>query len=203
VENTIYRDIPGHIGYRAGSDGSIWSCWRFKGGGYGRPGKQVLSDRWRRLKGSPRKEDGRLRYTLRETEGSYRRLYGAHFVLLAFVGSCPEGLECCHNDGDCTNNDVENLRWDTRESNIADRVKHFVVRVGREPKRNGPYKALLSGEFLRGERINTAKLTEAEVIVIRKRREDGELLKVLAVEFGVTATMISLVSRGKNWKHVK
>lgn len=45
-------------------------------------------------------------------------------VLEAFVGPCPPGLECCHNDGDRTNNRLENLRWDTRSANQLDAVVH-------------------------------------------------------------------------------
>lgn len=45
-------------------------------------------------------------------------------VLLAFFGPCPEGMEGCHTDGDHTNNDVRNLRWDTRRENNLDAVRH-------------------------------------------------------------------------------
>lgn len=45
-------------------------------------------------------------------------------ALEAFVGPCPEGMEGCHNDGDSTNNRIENLRWDTSASNKLDIVKH-------------------------------------------------------------------------------
>lgn len=45
-------------------------------------------------------------------------------VLEAFVGPCPPGMECCHNDGDPTNNHVSNLRWDTHAANMADRARH-------------------------------------------------------------------------------
>lgn len=47
-----------------------------------------------------------------------------HLVLQAFVGPCPDGLEGCHWDGDPSNNFLPNLRWDTRESNMADMVRH-------------------------------------------------------------------------------
>jgi hypothetical protein len=54
-----------------------------------------------------------------------RRLVNVHrLVLEAFVGPCPDGMECCHNDGDATNNRVENLRWDTRSENFLDRGRH-------------------------------------------------------------------------------
>lgn len=45
-------------------------------------------------------------------------------VLEAFVGPCPGGMECCHNNGNPKDNRIENLRWDTHKANMADRVKH-------------------------------------------------------------------------------
>ena len=54
-----------------------------------------------------------------------RRHFGVHrLVLAAFVGPCPEGMEACHNDGDPSNNQVSNLRWDTRSANMLDKVRH-------------------------------------------------------------------------------
>lgn len=45
-------------------------------------------------------------------------------VLEAFVGPRPEGLVGCHDDGDVDNNGVDNLRWDTQQSNVGDVVRH-------------------------------------------------------------------------------
>ena len=41
-------------------------------------------------------------------------------VMEAFFGPRPEGLDTCHRDNDKTNNSLGNLRYDTRESNLAD-----------------------------------------------------------------------------------
>jgi hypothetical protein len=171
--------IPGHPGYLAGRDGSIWSCWRFRGAGYGGPCTQVMSDTFRRLKGSPRRSDGRLRYTLRRFDGRYRRAYGSHFVLEAFVGPRPDGMEACHTDGDCTNDAADNLRWDCPAANKADMVRH--------------------GTRQRGEAINTAKLTPE---AIRDIRRAGYPLRPSAEKYGVTTTLISLILRRKVWAHV-
>ena len=54
-------------------------------------------------------------------ERSHRQVH--RLVLEAFVGPCPDGLEGCHNDNDPANNALANLRWDTRSSNILDRVE--------------------------------------------------------------------------------
>lgn len=45
-------------------------------------------------------------------------------VLGVFVGPRPSGLEACHNNGDCQDNRLTNLRWDTPGANSKDRVLH-------------------------------------------------------------------------------
>lgn len=57
-------------------------------------------------------------------DGKGKDMYVHRLVLMAFVGPCPEGMEGCHNDGDATHNDVDNLRWDTRAENNRDAVRH-------------------------------------------------------------------------------
>ncbi|MGJ4126743.1 NUMOD4 motif-containing HNH endonuclease [Corynebacterium macclintockiae] len=52
-------------------------------------------------------------------------------VAEAFIGKRPPGLEVCHGDNDPTNNDVSNLRWDTRSANVLD------LRKGKSKCRNG------------------------------------------------------------------
>lgn len=44
-------------------------------------------------------------------------------ILEAWKGPCPSGLVGCHNDGNPNNNHIDNLRWDTRSSNVIDAVK--------------------------------------------------------------------------------
>lgn len=44
-------------------------------------------------------------------------------VMEAFIGPCPDGMECCHNDGNSLNNWLVNLRWDTKQANAVDRVR--------------------------------------------------------------------------------
>lgn len=44
-------------------------------------------------------------------------------VLTTFVGPCPEGMECCHNNGVHGDNRLQNLRWDTHSENQKDLVR--------------------------------------------------------------------------------
>ena len=99
-------------------------------------------------------------------------------VLEAFVGLCPEGFECCHNDGNAFNNHVSNLRWDTHTNNIHDRIKH--------------------GTSNRGERCGTAKLTLEQVNAIR---QDTRLQRLIAADYGIAESMISRIKNGKRWQH--
>jgi hypothetical protein len=44
----------------------------------------------------------------------------------AFIGPCPEGLICCHNDDNKTNPLLSNLRYDTRAENNADTYRNGI-----------------------------------------------------------------------------
>ena len=99
-------------------------------------------------------------------------------VMEAFVSLRPEGLECCHNDGNPQNNHLSNLRWDTPKNNHADKVKH--------------------GTTNRGEQCGTAKLTLEQVRAIR---QDTRLQRIIAAEYGVKDNTISRIKSFKRWAH--
>lgn len=46
------------------------------------------------------------------------------------------------------------------------------------------------------------KLTESDVIEIKKRLSEGEFQKSIANRFNVSSTTISMINRGKNWKGI-
>ena len=67
--------------------------------------------------------NGRLQVNLwRDGKGTWLQVH--RLMLEAFRGSCPPGHEACHWDDDPTNNKLDNLRWDTRSSNMLDRVRN-------------------------------------------------------------------------------
>jgi hypothetical protein len=75
------------------------------------------------LKGTPRQHHGDLKVYLckngRPTTCLVHRL-----VLLAFVGPCPPGYECLHDDGNPANNVLSNLHWGTPLENAQDMLRH-------------------------------------------------------------------------------
>lgn len=170
-----YREIPGFPGYRVGDDGSVWS--RRKRGWSNRP----FAD-WRRLRPTVMR-NGRLRISLCRGEGGDRmtKRFVHQLVLLAFVGPCPSGLEACHDNDDPADCRLQNLRWGTRKSNAADRL------------RNGKY------ESTTGEGNRNVKLTTSRVRAIRAARAAGETCKAIAAREGVSDVLVSMIARRKIW----
>jgi hypothetical protein len=167
-----YRDISGWPGYRVGSDGSMWRAWVTCRSG------RKLTDRWREMKRAvhPR---GYLCVNLTPPEGgSYKTCRVHRLVLEAFVGPCPEGMECRHKNGVKADCRLENLCWDTPERNRQD---------------NHDW-----GVYERGERHTQAKLTDAQVETIRRRwAAGGVLLRELAAEYHCAVSCISQIVNNK------
>jgi hypothetical protein len=55
----------------------------------------------------------------------------------------------------------------------------------------------------RGSRIAWAKLTESQVLEIRRLRAGGAKVVALGKQFGVTHQAIVLICRRHNWKHLE
>lgn len=99
-------------------------------------------------------------------------------VLEAFVGPCPDGMECRHLNNNPSDNRLENLAWGTKVENGVDRSK------------NGLNK---------GERQNTAKLTAFQVFMLRERPKYRGIIRDIAAEFGITTDQASRIRSGKQW----
>jgi hypothetical protein len=54
----------------------------------------------------------------------------------------------------------------------------------------------------RGEAVNTAKLTEEQVLEIRRRRSTGEGSSALALAYGLSRSTVKRICSGRYWRHV-
>lgn len=103
-------------------------------------------------------------------------------VAEAFLGERPEGMQVAHNDGNPSNNKLENLRYATRTDNQADRIRH--------------------GTHNRGERQGCSRLMASDVRLIRQMIKDGVRQRRIAEKFGMTDSHISAINTKKAWRHL-
>lgn len=106
-------------------------------------------------------------------------------ILEAFVGKRPTDLVCRHLNGDPTDNRVANLCWGTPKENAQDSIRHGTATCLRV-----------------GEDHIAAKLTEADVLQIKKLYSEGLTQKQIAARYPVTQRHISDIVRGKTWRHL-
>ena len=125
-------------------------------------------------------ESGHL-FVVAYYEKKGRKLFVHKAVLLTFKGPCPPGHESRHLDGQPKNNHDTNLKWGTRFEQRADDRRHGTLAVG--------------------ERHGKAKLTEAQVLDIR-RRHKSETMASMAREFGVSHACFWRAALGMRWGHL-
>lgn len=105
--------------------------------------------------------------------------YVHRLVLKAFIGKPSRGSQCCHKNGDPTNNRVENLYWGSIDENALDRIKH--------------------GTSLQGTLNPNSKLTAYQVREIRVA--NGTHAKI-AKKYGVARRTIGRIKAREIWKHI-
>lgn len=131
--------------------------------------------------------------------GEKRKLVLAHrFAYELFKGPIPNGLCVCHacDNPLCTNPD--HLFLGTLADNNRDRSNK-----GRSGRRAFTEEDLKKySDMNRGERNNSAKLTEEKVRAIRQLH-GIETVKTIAKKFGVSESAIKSIFQGRTWAHVK
>lgn len=165
--------VPEFPGYFASRDGRVWSKKR----------KDGIP---RQLAVRPKAPSGHL-VTILSRNGKGHPYYVHHIMLWTFVGPRPQGMESRHLDGNCLNNTVENLKWDTRSENTKDRMRHF---------------GYIPGGFHRGEKNHNSVITEDQVRYIRQLHSTGKSQSYIARLLRVQIDVIRGVVNGRTWSHV-
>lgn len=125
--------------------------------------------------------------TLMKDKKEYKE-YVHTLILKTFVGERPEGFQCRHLNGNKKDNRLENLKWGSCCDNQNDRIKH--------------------GTSNRGTRHGMRKLTEQQVLEIRKLGMDGKFrkgenggnYKEIAKKYNIKQGTVGNIVRGITWK---
>lgn len=126
----------------------------------------------------------RVTISAKRTLGFSKRFTVHALVAKAFLGECPAGLEHNHKDGDKSNARPENLEFVTRSQN----QQHSVDVLGKPSQQ--------------GMKHGMARLTDTDVITIHGERLRGASLADLSRRFGIGQPTVSMICRGRIWKHL-
>jgi hypothetical protein len=122
------------------------------------------------------------RQVLLRRDGRSRTWKVHRLVAEAFLGVPAEGCQVGHLDGSRTNHHASNLAWVTIRENALHKRIH--------------------GTMTRGETHHKAKLTTAQVRDIKRRMAAGETGQSLALEYGMSKSVVCEIGAGKGWIHV-
>lgn len=113
-----------------------------------------------------------------------RRAYAHRVVCEAAHGPMPaDKREAAHGCGNSSCINKRHLRWATHKENDADKIIH--------------------GTTNKGERHGNSKLTDFDVLAIRKRLRQGETQRSVAKDFSVHVMTVCNIGLGKRWTHVE
>jgi hypothetical protein len=175
----IWKDVVGYEGiYKVSNIGNIISCKRliFVNTGCFYSKEFLMKTAIDKL--------GYVRVGL--TKNNKKKLWLFHRVIaLAFIPNPSNYPMVNHIDGNKSNNSLDNLEWCTASQNISHSFK------------NG-----LSSKL--GEKNNSCKLTESQVLEIRKIHLENPETKLIetAKKFGISKQLVSRINLRLNWTHI-
>lgn len=180
--------IDGFEFYEVDRNGNVYSLNRMV------KGRNCMRNTGNRILRPTKDKDGYLYVVLQEngkiTTKKIHRIVGETFI------PNPNNLpQLNHIDGIKIHNYPENLEWCTSSENIQHSYNANLKHITTKQK-------TLASIRHRGEGSSTAKLTEIQVLEIKRRALSGEKQITLSREFNVTDTSINYIIKGKTWKHL-
>ena len=117
-----------------------------------------------------------------------KRIYHHRLIAKCFIPNPKNKKTINHKDGNKSNNNVNNLEWNTHSENH----KHAFSNLYRKPNFN-------LNKNQTGQNNQNSKLKTKDVIYIKKSKE-----KVidLANKYNVSASLISAIRNNRLWKHI-
>jgi hypothetical protein len=109
-----------------------------------------------------------------------KKYFLVHRLIYESFHGPQNNLDVCHNDGKKTNNNLQNLRSDTRAGNMADTVKH--------------------GTHIRGERCGTNKYTTEKIRAFKLDLKSGVKVAQACKKHEILFSTGYGISKNVTWK---
>jgi len=144
----------------------------------------IKSGEWKLLsQGDSQSSTNKYKVVSIQSDDGRQRTYRVHSLVLNAFDGDSFGKQASHISGDILDNRLLNLKWETAKENQERRKEH--------------------GTYQQGESVPSSKLTESDVIEIRKMYATGNYSQqALADIFGVTRCPIRDIISGKSWGHI-
>lgn len=175
MKELILKEIDEFPGYKAGSDGNIYSCVK-RGRGKNKP----LNTTLRKLKAHPSGTTGRYLFLVlrKDNENFYKSVH--RLICEAFNGK-PDGNEdVSHVDGNDKNNVPENLIWENRSDNCHRKKIHGTDDIGFKNKR--------------------AQFNLEQIVQIKKWLYEGISCREISKRMGCNERNIGKIKRGEHYR---
>lgn len=188
-EQEVWRDITGHKGkYQISNIGRIKSLKRivFSKSGY----SFVVHEK---ITFGNKKPNGYYVFNLKRGGSS---AYISRLVAQAFIPNPDNKPHVNHIDGVPANNKVANLEWCTHKENMRHAWRTGLFESSRKKAR------INCGNRFRGEKSYTSKLSNRDVLSVRKLHNKGKSNTELGKIYRVDQSTISNIIHRKTWKHI-
>jgi len=128
--------------------------------------------------------------------GLSKSFYVHRLVCIHFLENPNNKPDVNHKDCNKSNNHVDNLEWVTKEENMRHASNNGLLYTSE-------YQKMRTSIANRGESQKNSKLTEDDVLEIRRLHSEGLTHKQIAMEIGkVKRQCIGYIVNRKTWRHI-
>jgi len=192
MQEEVWKDVVGYEGiYQVSNTGRVKSLARantYFNPYAGRDCTRFYKERLMKLKTN---RTGYVVAHLRDEANSKESWPPVHrLVAEAFIPNYENKPTVNHKDGVKVNNSVSNLEWATHSENTQHAFDMGLAKPCRTQK----------SRF--GSASPQAKLTEQQVLEIRKLRACGMTLVSIAERYGVAFSQVDRICKRESWKHI-
>ncbi len=161
--------------------------WRVKKRTYDRWTKGTKTTPCKRVRAESKTGDGYLQVRLMR-DGKRVAAAAHRLVWLYFNGTIPQGLTVNHK---------------SKSGNKADNRPDNLELATYSEQRNHAIKVLNARHWnCKGSNHPKTKLTDEQVIEMRRLRKAGVMVKVIALQFGMKPKAVGFITTGRTWKHL-